>query len=113
MPTVVLADPDAARRASHRFALESGGLTVIGAESLHEALTRVAERAPNAVVLADALCAATPPARLAAALRARPGTADVRLVLMRAVDSTVDPTGSDATVTHPVAAVDLVRAVVG
>jgi hypothetical protein len=34
-------------------------------------------------------------------------------VLIRAVDSTVDPTGSDATVTPPVAAVDLVRAVVG
>lgn len=113
MPTVVLADPDDERRAGSVFALRAGALEVVDGGTLEAALTAVAKEEPDALVLAAELCRAITPQRLAAALRAQPETASIRLVLLAAIGSAVDTTGADVVLHRPTSAVDLVRAVTG
>lgn len=109
MATVVLADPDDERRAGSVFALQAGQVEVVESSTLEAALTAVAKEQPHALVLAAELCKAITPQRLAAALRAQPETADIRLVLLAAIGSAVDTAGADAVLHRPTSAVDLVR----
>jgi len=109
--TVVLADPDEERRAASLFGLRAGQVDVVEVETLEAALTAVAREQPGALVLAAELCRAITPQRLAAALRAQPETASIRLVLLAGIGSGVDPTGADVVLSRPATPVDLVRAV--
>lgn len=112
MTTVVLADPDEERRAANTFGLRAGGVEVIGTPTLEAALTAVATNRPDALLLAAELCRAITPARLSAALRAQPETADIRLVLLAAIGTGIDTTGADVVLSRPTTPVDLVGAVV-
>ncbi len=112
MTTVVLADPDDERRAGSVFALRTGTAEVVESATLEGALTAVAKERPDVLVLAAELCRAITPKRLAAALRAQPETAEIRLVLLAAVGTAVDTEGADVVLSRPTTAVDLVRAAV-
>lgn len=112
MTTVVLADPDEERRAGSVFALRAGLVEVVESGTLEGALTAVAKERPDVLVLTAELCRAITPRRLAAALRAQPETADIRLVLLAAVGTGVDTEGADLVLHRPASAVDLVRATV-
>lgn len=110
MSTVVLADPDEERRAASTFGLRAGQVDVVEVETLEAALSAVARERPDALVLAAELCRAITPQRLAAALRAQPETAGIRLVLLAAIGTGVDTTGADVVLSRPTNPVDLVRA---
>ena len=112
MTTVVLADPDDERRAGSVFALRTGAVTVVESATLEGALTAVAKERPDTLVLAAELCRAITPKRLAAALRAQPETAAIRLVLLAAIGTAVDTEGADVVLSRPTSAVDLVRAAI-
>ena len=112
MQPVVLADPDAERRAASVFALRSGALDVIDTDTLETALSAVASDQPQALVLAAELCRIITPARLSAALKAQPETEHIRLVVITPIGTSVDTDGADVVLTRPTTPVDLVRAVV-